>query len=123
MLRYNPLLFGTVPVVYGGADYEAIGAPPNSYIDVRNFESARHLAHFLQFLDHNDAAYRKYFQWRLQPPGLGSLRRVEPWCDLCQKLIDSKRSSSSWSSPVSYYYGDIYSWWFVQGTCRPPIQP
>ena len=36
---YNPLLFSTVPVVYGGADYEAVGAPPNSYIDVRNFKS------------------------------------------------------------------------------------
>ena len=36
---YNPLLFSTVPVVYGGADYEVVGAPPNSYIDVRNFKS------------------------------------------------------------------------------------
>jgi len=36
---YNALLFSTVPVVYGGADYEAVGAPPNSYIDVRNFNS------------------------------------------------------------------------------------
>jgi len=36
---FNTLLFTTVPIVYGGADYEAIGAPPNSYIDVRNFTS------------------------------------------------------------------------------------
>jgi alpha-1,3-fucosyltransferase len=36
---YNTLLFSTVPIVYGGADYEAIGAPPNSYIDVRYFTS------------------------------------------------------------------------------------
>ena len=36
---YNPLLFTTVPIVYGGANYEAIGAPRNSYIDVRNFTS------------------------------------------------------------------------------------
>jgi alpha-1,3-fucosyltransferase len=36
---YNTLLFSTVPIVYGGADYEAIRAPPNSHIDVRNFTS------------------------------------------------------------------------------------
>ena len=36
---YNPLLFTTVPIVYGGAEYEVIGAPRNSYIDVRNFTS------------------------------------------------------------------------------------
>lgn len=36
---YNSLLFSTVPIVYGGADYDAIGLPPNSYIDVRNFKS------------------------------------------------------------------------------------
>ena len=36
---YNPLLFSTVPIVYGEADYEAIGAPTNSYIDVKHFSS------------------------------------------------------------------------------------
>ena len=36
---YNALLFHTVPIVYGGADYKAIGLPSNSYIDVRNFNS------------------------------------------------------------------------------------
>lgn len=36
---YNALLFSIVPVVYGGADYDAIGAPKNSYIDVRIFQS------------------------------------------------------------------------------------
>ena len=52
---YNPLLYWTVPVAYGGADYEAIGAPPNSYIDVRKFESARHLADYLTFLNKNNS--------------------------------------------------------------------
>ena len=36
---YILLLFSTVPIVYGGADYEVIGAPLHSYIDVRNFTS------------------------------------------------------------------------------------
>jgi len=36
---YNPLLYSTVPVVYGGADYESIKAPHHSFIDIRNFAS------------------------------------------------------------------------------------
>ena len=36
---YNALLFSVGPVVFGGADYDAIGAPKNSYIDVRIFAS------------------------------------------------------------------------------------
>ena len=38
---YNALLYSMVPVVYGGGDYEALGAPPNSYIDARNFTSRK----------------------------------------------------------------------------------
>ena len=45
---FNALLFSTVPIVYGGADYEAIGAPPNSYIDVRNFTSGTVAIRFIQ---------------------------------------------------------------------------
>jgi hypothetical protein len=35
---YQPLLNSMVPVVYGGADYEA---SPDSFIDVRNFPTGR----------------------------------------------------------------------------------
>lgn len=35
---YNALLYNTVPIVYGGADYAKL-APRQSYIDVRNFTS------------------------------------------------------------------------------------
>ena len=45
---YNPLRFSTVPIVYGGADYEAKGAPPNSYIDVRTFSSGPNLLFIIQ---------------------------------------------------------------------------
>ena len=36
---FKSMLYSTVPIVYGGADYEAAGAPPHSFIDVRNFTS------------------------------------------------------------------------------------
>ena len=48
---YNPLLFSTVPVVYGEADYKAIGAPNNSYIDVRSFASGNLCK--VKLCDHN----------------------------------------------------------------------
>ena len=35
---YNALLFNTVPVVYGGADYSRL-APNMSYINIRNYGS------------------------------------------------------------------------------------
>lgn len=35
---YNALLFKTVPIVYGGANYSAV-APKGSYINVRDFPS------------------------------------------------------------------------------------
>ena len=153
---FNTLLFSTVPIVYGGADYDANGAPPNSYIDVRNFssgnlmqqliimfnfillnfelKSARHLADYLHYLDKNETAYRSYFDWRLKPSALASLRPVQPWCNLCHKLLTENRlnegvttnNKSSQSFPVSALtnksYDDIYSWWFIKEPCRPPIK-
>ena len=44
---FNTLLFSTVPIVYGGADYVANGAPPNSYIDVRSFSSGNRMVHLI----------------------------------------------------------------------------
>ena len=55
-----------IPVVLGGSsmrDYEAI-APPNSYIDVRNFTSPRHLAQHLKYVTENEDAFNFYHRWR-----------------------------------------------------------
>ena len=52
-----------VPVVMGGADYKR-HLPPHSFIDVREFASAKHLADYLLMLSNNDALYRQYFEWK-----------------------------------------------------------
>ena len=57
------LTINVVPVVLGGADYKR-HLPPHSYIDVRDFRSAKHLADYLLMLSRNDALYRKYFEWK-----------------------------------------------------------
>ena len=56
------LTMNVVPVVLGGADYKR-HLPPHSFIDVRDFRSAKHLADYLLMLGNNDALYRKYFEW------------------------------------------------------------
>ena len=40
-------------VVFGGADYSQV-APGKSYIDTRDFSSAKELAEYLIFLDNNE---------------------------------------------------------------------
>ena len=55
-----------IPVVIGGSsmrDYEAI-APPNSYIDVRNFMSPQHLAQHLKHVTESEDAFNYYHRWR-----------------------------------------------------------
>lgn len=55
-----------IPVVMGGLstkDYESI-APPNSFIDVRNFTSPKDLAQHLRFVAGNSDAFNYYQQWR-----------------------------------------------------------
>ncbi len=67
-------------------DYGEI-APPHSYIDVRDFASARDLASHLLRLHRNDEEYLAHFRWRER-------YRVRPYpeivhgalCGLCQRL-------------------------------------
>jgi hypothetical protein len=89
---------------------------------------ARHLANYLYYLDKNEAVYKRYFDWRLKLPGLASLRRSQPWCNLCQKLLTenkvngaNNRNSFPVSAKTRKSYDDIYSWWFVKDPCQPHI--
>ena len=63
---YLPLYHGVLPIVYGGSsrdDYKAI-APPNSYIDTRDFDSPKLLAEFLLKLNASKTHYEQFFMWR-----------------------------------------------------------
>ncbi len=44
------LNYPTIPIVMGGANYSSF-APKHSYIDVFDFQSAKHLAKYLLYLD------------------------------------------------------------------------
>ncbi|KAM9215475.1 4-galactosyl-N-acetylglucosaminide 3-alpha-L-fucosyltransferase FUT6-like [Leptosomus discolor] len=71
----NALSSGTVPVVLGPprANYERF-LPPDSFIHVDDFGSAKDLAQYLSELSGDAERYQRYFQWRrwLKPVPGGS---------------------------------------------------
>ncbi|NWI67122.1 FUT6 fucosyltransferase, partial [Todus mexicanus] len=64
-LWWNALSSGTVPVVLGPPreNYERF-LPPDSFIHVDDFDSARDLACYLRELSEDAERYQRYFQWR-----------------------------------------------------------
>ena len=101
---YRPMLFDTVPVVLGGADYNRF-APPYSYINAKDFNSPKELANYLLMLDREDKLYAEYFKWKrhyqVTMPDMYGL------CDLCRMANDDKL-------PPKIYH-DIKKWWLMDG--------
>ena len=96
----NALLTGMVPIVYGGldgSDYLKM-FPPYSFIDVRNFQSPKHLASYLHYLSGNDTAYMEYHTWRcnyaVQPGGYWS-SIAKGLCKICKELYSTSLISAS----------------------------
>ena len=90
-----------MPIVLGSADYSSI-APPHSYIDATQFESAAHLAAYLHRLDGDDELYGRYFDWKRQfvvEAGVEQMSR-HAFCDLCAKLHDRREPDKSYASLV-----------------------
>jgi hypothetical protein len=65
---YHPFLAGTVPVYFGAPNVDAFSPGENSFIHARDFSSARELAEYLNRAARDDAAYRRFFDWRQRPP-------------------------------------------------------
>ena len=95
---WNTLNADTVPVVLGMADYKKI-LPKGSYIDIRDFQSAESLAKYLKYLDGNDRAYEKYFEWK---NNYVIKHHYEYYCKLCDYLHKNPRPKKT--------YSDLYSW-------------
>ena len=81
---WDALRDGLLPVCLGArmSDYTRI-APPNSFLHVENFTSPRELANHLNYLDKNDDAYNRYFEWKKQ---LTPAPNLSGMCDLCDIL-------------------------------------
>ena len=103
---YKPLYYDTVPVVMGGVDYQRF-APPNSFINVANYESPQKLAEYLMLLNESDDLYGRYFDWKKEYEI--ELNPMDGWCDLCQLAHTRNLEPKS--------YADIYKWWMGDDDC------
>jgi len=107
---FRTLRLGIVPVVLGGANYSAI-LPQHSYIDVRDFKSARHLGLYLSSLDSDDDKYNQYFRWqqkyKIEDGSSGTSELKHFYCGLCHGLHVRRQQ-------VNIVH-NIRTWW--AGTC------
>ena len=93
---YAVLRRNIVPVILGGGNYDET-LPPNSYLDVRDFNSPRHLARYMTYLRKNTTAYLSYFAWKKDASyHIGEIEKRTPpaygkggaFCRLCEILHD-----------------------------------
>ncbi|XP_064457727.1 alpha-(1,3)-fucosyltransferase C-like [Ornithodoros turicata] len=101
---YNALLWGMVPVVFGGANYKKV-APPNSYIDALSFETTKDLADHLKRVSRDALLYNSYHTWRLKY----KFTSKHFICELCSMLHTSSPEKT---------YANINDWWFGSATCK-----
>ncbi|KAK2166398.1 hypothetical protein LSH36_39g00087 [Paralvinella palmiformis] len=75
----------------GGANYTKY-LPPKSYIDVKDFQSPKHLAEYIIHLDNNPDEYMKYFDWKRYYTVVNDIPNSDKvFCELCE-LLRKKRS-------------------------------
>ncbi|XP_073410523.1 3-galactosyl-N-acetylglucosaminide 4-alpha-L-fucosyltransferase FUT3-like [Dendrobates tinctorius] len=87
----NSFLIGTVPVVMGPPreNYERF-IPPDSFIHVDDFSSAKELAHYLLNLAKDDQKYQQYFNWRSRFQLLRVRNIFEAaYCKVCKALKEA----------------------------------
>ncbi|KAH0625933.1 hypothetical protein JD844_034312 [Phrynosoma platyrhinos] len=100
----NAFHAGAVPVVLGPPrkNYE-LYMPPDSFIHVNDFPSARELAKFLHELDRNTTRYQSYFHWRSWLKPFGEFSWAIHFCKACWALQ---------KKPIQYQTVPELSKWF-----------
>ncbi|KAM3600429.1 uncharacterized protein V6R79_023329 [Siganus canaliculatus] len=93
---------GAVPVVMGPSigDYKSV-APPNSFIHVDEFASAKHLGEYLQKLAEDKKRYKEYFKWKQD----WKVKLYTDWRErLCKICLQYD------SLPQQKVYSDLEAW-------------
>ena len=98
---YNALKLNTIPVMFGGRDYEEI-LPPRSYIDALQFPDPADLAEHLYLILHNPASFAFYFRWRPHYDIL-THQSVPDNCALCTGLVTGELAREN-------TYPDMWTW-------------
>ncbi|XP_053154101.1 3-galactosyl-N-acetylglucosaminide 4-alpha-L-fucosyltransferase FUT3-like isoform X2 [Hemicordylus capensis] len=81
------LLSQAVPVVCGPPrkNYERY-LPPDAFIHIDDFPTAKVLANFLKELDKDATRYQSYFQWRMWLKPIRDISWINHYCKACQAL-------------------------------------
>ena len=107
----NAIGKSTVPVIVSGANLSNPAIiPPKSYINARNFKTAKELADHLKHIGSQPQLYNEYFKWRdhwsIHYTGSNS---TDLTCRVCKKLYEPNQQ-------VKIYY-DIASWHTTEHDC------
>jgi len=94
---FEPLIAGSVPVYLGAPNINDFAPGDHCFVDVRQFESPRALAHFINNCYQDDQLYAKFFEWKNRPLRPSFLQKAEmqkehPLVRLC-RMVDEKRLS------------------------------
>ena len=104
---FRTLQYDLIPIVMGGVNYTEY-LPPKSFINVKDFQSPKHLAEYLIYLDNNPDEYLKYFEWkRYYIVKLDFPKTDRVFCELCE-MLRKKRSFH-----LDYNVAD----WWEKDTC------
>ena len=109
----NALSRGLVPIVWGATrrDVAAV-APRGSYIHAHDFATRGQLVEHVRRVSLDDAAYRKFFDWRTDPEEAPKWRRLfrrlrgDTWCAhvLCDRLKEPGRMRRSVEDMKKFLY-------------------
>ncbi|XP_040031595.2 4-galactosyl-N-acetylglucosaminide 3-alpha-L-fucosyltransferase 9-like [Gasterosteus aculeatus] len=101
---FNPLTWGSVPVVMGPPRHVYEGhAPAESFIHVDDFPSPKELAERLLYLDQNHTEYMRFFNWRSAFKVKGALFGREIACKTCRYLQNHKEYQA---------FNDLNTWYW-----------
>ncbi|OWF39536.1 glycoprotein 3-alpha-L-fucosyltransferase A-like [Mizuhopecten yessoensis] len=105
----------TVPIVNWKGD-QVISAPPKSYINIHDFNSAQELSDYLNLLNANDTLYNEYFSWRLNYKVFG----INMWYhfeNLCAAL-HTPREAQTIIDPDKWIRTDSCNKWSITGVLQ-----
>lgn len=106
------LNYDIVSISRSGANYTRLGVHKNWHIDTRNFESPKHLASFIKYLDENPRQYLQYIKWK-RYYRLEGKEKGRGWpCQICKKLHAKE--------PPKMYTANQLKEWFYDNECWDP---
>lgn len=103
---YDYLEHNIIPIVMGGAHYSTI-VPPNSVINVNDFNSTKDLADYVLDIGTDFKKYKTFFEWKRSHRI--SFERKD-FCQLCYKLHEEVDKFKT--------YIDMKKWWFDDSDCQ-----